>query len=196
MRFFFVILALVSLATLLAIPIAGAAVTAPPPVSNETATETSTPAPESTLSIPLNEVVTVTEWEHKNGSFYVTVESDLYTELVVSDSMALVRSIDGGSESGGSVEVPKRSYTLDEGTQTIIFDSSSYKGESAITLNVEGGSYVLYTGATDSRLIPGPISMPMLQAGILGASISTALVILLKTYRYGAGKESDPERVA
>jgi len=152
-----------------------------------------TQTPDDRVSIQLSDLITIKDWSHQNGEFRITVHSAGPTNLVISDAMAIKRSVEGlGSR---AAEIPRRSYTLQDGTQTIVFDAESYQGESAIAVASRDGAYLLKTGST-AGVFSGPFSTRDLQVVALAAALSVALVMIYKTYRHFTGQSIEPERVA
>jgi len=183
------LIALVVVGSLFVAPATAASPDAPDPL-NETATVT----PDNQVSIQLSEVVELESWSYQDGEFRLRIDSDLATEMVVTDSGDLVRRVEDGGT--GTYEVSERRYDLEEGTQTIVFDAERYKGAAAITIGTRGGSYLIQSGSTSSGLTSGPYPLGTLQIAVFSGALSVALVIVYKTYRYSKGDDLEPERVA
>lgn len=190
MRSLFTVLMAVTVAcTLLVAPGVAASADDPDELRNSTAT----PTPENPITIQLSDFVTIKDWTFEDGQFRITVDSAGPRDLVVSDAMAVRNAIyDSGSS---STEIPRRDYTLEDGTQTIIFDAETYQGEAAISVSSREGAYLLKTGSP-SGLFSGTFTGTDVQMAALGAAISVSLVIIYKTYRYSKGEDVQPERIA
>jgi hypothetical protein len=177
---FFVLTLTVVVATLVLVP--GAAVGAAPNQSVNVSTgDDPCSEPE-----PIDEDTVLCSAELDGNTAVLVVESDRLQRITLTDA--------GGFLEGG--RITRKHWTVKpDQPMTLRIDVTRSDGFAGVAVDTRE---TLYAVPLESRspLIAGPISMPMLQAGVLGASISTALIILLKTYRYGAGKESEPERVA
>jgi len=189
MRSFFIALALLSLALLGAV---APAVAASPELGNS-ANTTSTDAP-NTVSVQLSETVDLESWSYQDGEFRLTLDSKLLETVVVTDSGELVEQLDSGES--GTYRVTQRSYDLSEGTTTVVFDATEYKGAAAVTISAGGDPYLIQSGSIDDGLTSGPYPLGTLQIAVLSGALSVALVVVYKTYRYSTGDDLDPERVA
>jgi len=193
MRSLFVVLVALSFVLVGAVAPAAAA----PDAVNATvpgSTPDATPASDD-VTVQLSDAVTLKSWSYQDGQFRLRIESDLYTDLVVTDSGDLVRRVDTGGS--GTYQLTQRTYELDEGTQTIVFDAARFQGASAVTIGTTGGDpYLIQSGTTESGLTSGPYPIGTLQIAVLSGAVSVALIIIYKTYRYSQGDDLEPERVA
>jgi hypothetical protein len=194
MRSLFVALAALSLVLLAGVAPAGAASPDPANATVPGSNTTATPG-QNQVSVQLSQVVDLESWSYQDGTFRLRIESDLYTNIAITDSGDLVRQLDAGGT--GTYEVTQRRYDLEEGTQTIVFDVEEYQGAAAITIATpDGDPYLIQSGSTGGGVLAGPYPLGTLQIAVLSGAVSVALVIIYKVYRYSTGDELEPERVA
>lgn len=181
MKRFFIFALTAVVATLLLISPPASAAVAPKGSVNISTADDACSEPE-----PIDNDTVLCSAKLVDGTAVLVVDSSTTQRITLSDAGAFI--------AGGEVTRTHWTVTPDQ-PMTLRIDVTQTDGFAGVAVDTRS---TLYAVPLESRspLISGPISMPMLQAGILGASISTALVILLKTHRYGTGRESEPERVA
>ena len=123
---------------------AGAAQPTAPNPLNATETATATPEPNAT-AVDLTESIVIESWEYEDGEFRLTVRSQEATTVTMTDMAAVTRRL---REAGGSsaIQIPRRTYAITPGTQTLTFDASTIEEEAAISVGAEGRLVLLRTG--------------------------------------------------
>ena len=116
-------------------------VAAPMAAAQET---TATPSPTTeepdgeTTTIALSETTRITEWRYENRTFYVTMNAQVPTRVVITDAGKLSKALSEGS-GAASATVRQRSLTVTPGETTIEFRAEEVDGAGAITLASSNG---------------------------------------------------------
>jgi hypothetical protein len=129
LRFFLTLTVLV--ATLGGAVVAVEAQPATPEPMNSSATETPTG---ETSTIQLSETMQIDEWRYENATFYVTISSEAYTALTITDAGKLSQALSEG-EGSASTSIRQRTTRLDpDSTTTVVFRATEVDGAAAVTL--------------------------------------------------------------
>ena len=105
---------------------------------------TATPSPMTaeptgeTTTIELSETTQITEWRYENGTFYVSINAEIPTRVVITDAGKLSKALSEGSGSA-SATVRQRTLTVTPGATTIEFRAEQVEGAGAITLASSNG---------------------------------------------------------
>jgi hypothetical protein len=160
-------------AVLVSAPVIAPAAAAPSPATNVTVPgDTPTATPSNQQTIQIDNTLTVTSWNASAGEIRITMESAVLTDITITDSMAIVDRLRRG---GGarSMEIPRRTYDLDPGTNTIVFDATTVDGESAVTVGHTGDLVLLRSGSLQGT--PDPVERRTAQWMIGAVAIGTVL---------------------
>ncbi|WP_256545931.1 hypothetical protein [Halobellus inordinatus] len=91
-----------------------------------------------TATVSLSPTTQITEWEYRNGTFFVTIDAKIPTQVVITDAGKLSKAL---AEGGGaaSAKVRQRTLTVTPGETTIQFRAEKVEGAGAITLASSNG---------------------------------------------------------
>lgn len=128
-----------------------AAVEAQPATSepmNSSATQTPTG---ETSTIQISETMQIDEWRYSeaNATFYVTISSEAYTALTVTDAGKLSEALTEG-DGAASTSIRQRTTRLDpDSTTTVVFRATEVDGAAAVTLTAANSDQLILLRSDD-----------------------------------------------
>jgi len=142
----------------------------------------------SNETIQLTRRIDITRWRFVGGEFVVTLNAELPGTVTLTDSMAVVRKLRGGTGQQAA-KIPRRTFTLDAGVNTIRFDGTRADGEAAVSIASGDRLVLLRTGAIDS---PGePVERRTAEWMIGAVAVATVLSVGIVVVR--RQREEDEE---
>ena len=158
------------------------------PTPATTPTETAIAA--NTKRMDLGPAVTVTDWEFTDGEFRMTVEADQARTVTITDSGAMMNEI---SKSGGgstAVTIPKRTFAVTPGTETLVFDVEQFRGEYAVSIATRGRAAYIGTGV----MFGNPFSGGDPTLGWFGGAGLSVLMFVLAGWWTLRNESIDPKK--
>jgi hypothetical protein len=144
LRFFLTLTVVV--ATLGGAAVAVEAQPATPDPMNTSATQTPTG---ETSTIQLSETMQIDEWRYENATFYVTISSEAYTALTVTDAGKLSQALSEG-DGAASTSIRQRTTRLDpDSTTTVVFRATEVDGAAAVTLTAGNSDQLILLRSDD-----------------------------------------------
>lgn len=113
------------------------------PVAAQQATNSSeVGTPENPTTIQLSPTTSIDRWQYENGTFIVTISSQIPTRVTITDAAALNDLFTEG-EGAATGKVNDRTVTINPGTQTVEFRAESVDGAAGITLKATNGQGIV-----------------------------------------------------
>ena len=109
---------------------------------------TETPTGE-TSTIQLSESMQIDKWRYENATFFVTISSEAYTALTITDAGKLSQALSEG-EGAASTSIRQRTTRLDpDSTTTVVFRATEVDGAAAVTLTAANSDQLILLRSDD-----------------------------------------------
>jgi hypothetical protein len=156
---------------LLVLGAVGLTLTAPVAAQELPVNETATPEPENTKVIEVDGTTTVTGYRIVNGSTMVLeIDAQVPRPVTVTDSGTIAKAmIEGGDRA--AVKVPRRSLTLDKGSNVVRMDVTKVEGMAAVTVSTSEGMVFLRVGKLDG--FEPPVEWSTVQFLLVGVGVGS-----------------------
>jgi hypothetical protein len=119
---------------------------ATPEPMNSSATQTPTG---ETSTIQISETMQIDEWRYENATFYVTISSEAFTALTITDAGKLSEALSDG-DGAASTSIRQRTTRLDpDSTTTVVFRATEVDGAAAVTLTAANSDQLILLRSDD-----------------------------------------------
>lgn len=156
-----------------------------------TATPTETPTGE-TATIRLSPTMQIDEWRYEdaNETFHITVSSEEYTGLTITDAGKLSQALSDGDGAASTTVRQRETRLQPDSTTTLVFRATEVDGAAALTLTASNGDSLVVIRSNDMGGTRDPVEWQTTAALSLFAAIAAGYW----TYRRAKARWEDEKK--
>lgn len=162
--------------------------------ANETASTSTAEPTGSSATIELSPTTKITEWRFTNGTFILTIKTEVPTAIAITDAGRLTQILSEG-EGAAAGKARMRRLTLTPGTTTVEFRAVDYNGASAITITSSNANGIVAIRSDAMRTSRPPVDYGTVQQLLAGTAIAAAGGTFVWVRRKRNEKQMDARRV-